>query len=114
MSALTPVELATGIVFGSTPRRLPPTPSGSPTDALEAAVRPALRTGCCFVSFSGGRDSSAVLAAAATVARREGLSPPVPLTIRAHDAPLSDESDFQESVVRHLGLADWVRIEIHD
>ena len=77
-------------------------------------MRPAVRTGRCFVSFSGGRDSSAVLAAAAAVARREALPLPVPLTIRARAAPPSDESEFQESVVRHLGLDDWVRIDIHD
>jgi asparagine synthase (glutamine-hydrolysing) len=114
MSALTPVELATGIVFGSVPRPLPSAQGIAPADALEAAVRVAVRTERCFVSFSGGRDSSAVLAAAAAVARREGLPLPVPLTIRAHDAPLSDESEFQESVVRHLGLGDWIRIDIRD
>jgi hypothetical protein len=112
MSALKPVELATGIVFGSTPRRLPPSDGTSPPGALAAAVAPAVRTSRCFVSFSGGRDSSAVLAAATAVARREGLPDPVPLTVRAQDAPLSDETDYQESVVRHLGLGDWVRLDI--
>ena len=86
----------------------------SPADALEAAVRPAVHGGRCFVSFSGGRDSSAVLAAATAVARREEMPLPVPVTIRARDVPTSDESDWQESVVRHLGLTDWIRLEITD
>src|SRR3954453_15135855 len=114
MNALSPVELATGIVFGSRPWRLPAGPGGSPLAALEAAVAPAARSGQCFVSFSGGRDSSAVLAAAAAVARREGLPLPVPVTIRAQNAPLSGESAFQEAVVRHLRLPDWIRIDIDD
>lgn len=110
--SLSPVELATGVVFGSTPR--PISPAGSPAEALAQAVRPAVAGGRCYVSFSGGRDSSAVLAAATAVARREGLPLPVPVTIRAAAVPDADESAWQESVVRHLGLADWVRLEIED
>jgi asparagine synthase (glutamine-hydrolysing) len=53
-----------------------------------------------------------VLAAATHVARREGLAPPVPLTIRAREAPAAQESGWQECVVGHLGLDDWVRIEV--
>ena len=75
---------------------------------------PALRRGPCFVSFSGGRDSSAVLAAATQVARREGLGDPVPLTIRSAGAPRSDETEWQERVVSHLGIGDWIRIEVAD
>src|SRR3954471_2913458 len=85
-----------------------------PAAALEAAVRPAVQSGRCFVSFSGGRDSSAVLAAAAAVARRESLPQPIPVTLRASEVPLADESDWQESVVGHLGLDDWIRLEIGD
>ncbi len=113
-SGLAPIEIATGIVFGYAPRPLPRGAALRPAEALEMAVRPAVRSGRCFVSFSGGRDSSAVLAAATTVARREGLALPVPLTIRASEVAKSDESDWQESVVRHLDLADWVRLEVRD
>jgi asparagine synthase (glutamine-hydrolysing) len=111
--ALAPLEIATGMVYGmGRPVRLP---SGAdPATALAAAVRPALQRGPCFVSFSGGRDSSAVLAAAADVARREGLDLPVPLTIRPREAPAAQESEWQESVVAHLGLEDWVRIDVGD
>jgi len=107
------VELATGIVFGSSPVPLPATPL-TPRAALEAAVERALRERRCFVSFSGGRDSSVVLATAVAVARREGLPDPIPLTIRAQRVRESDESDWQESVIAHLGLADWIRIEAGD
>jgi Asparagine synthase len=111
---LAPFEVATGIVYGvAAPHAALPF-GGDPADALQAAVRPALQRGRCFVSFSGGRDSSAVLAAAAHVARREGLEAPVPVTIRARDVPQSHESDWQERVVGHLGLGDWIRIEAGD
>ena len=44
-----------------------------PRRALEHVVREALLRPPCGVAFSGGRDSSAVLAVAAHVARRDGL-----------------------------------------
>ena len=78
------------------------------------AILPALQRSPCLVSFSGGRDSSAVLAAAAAIARREGLPAPVPATVRAPGAAESDEAAWQEQVVAHVGIADWVRLEVHD
>jgi asparagine synthase (glutamine-hydrolysing) len=66
------------------------------------------------VSFSGGRDSSAVLAVAARVARREGLELPIPITVRAPAAPGMNESSWQELVVSHLGLTEWTRIDVED
>ena len=62
------------------------------------ALRPSQR-GPCLVSFSGGRDSSLVLAAAAKAARRDGLALPVPVTNRFACGPHSHESDWQELVV---------------
>ena len=108
VTALDPVELATGLVFGGTPRALASDVTLRPDAALAAAVTPAVRTGRCFVSFSGGRDSSAVLATAAAVARRESLPLPVPVTLRASEVPSSDEAEWQESVIRHLRLSDWI------
>jgi asparagine synthase (glutamine-hydrolysing) len=102
------------MVFG-TPRRPPPLPpAGDPRAALEAAVRRARGPGPCFVSFSGGRDSSVVLAAAARAARRDGLEPPIPVTARFMDAPDAEESAWQERVVRHVGAPDWIRLELGD
>ena len=84
----------------------------TPLAALEQAILPALERPPCRVSFSGGRDSSGVLAAATRAARREGLAPPVPVTLRVLDAPMADEAAWQERVVRHLGLREWEVREI--
>jgi asparagine synthase (glutamine-hydrolysing) len=115
MSALTPLEIASGLVLaprGPLPE-LPPVPPGTTSRAaLERAVLPALRRGPCLVSFSGGRDSSAVLAVAVAVARREGLPLPVPVTHRFPSASETDEAAWQEQVIAHLGLEDWMRIEL--
>ena len=59
-----------------------PETAATPRAAFEAAILPGLRRSPCLVSFSGGRDSSAVLATATAVARREGLPLPVPITHR--------------------------------
>lgn len=105
------LDLALGLPLGAgAPVALPA--DGDPLAALEAAVLEPLRRGPCLVSFSGGRDSSAVLAVAVRVARREGLPDPIPATIRASDAPAAEESRWQELVVTHLGLSDWLRYEV--
>jgi hypothetical protein len=113
-----PLEIAAGRMFGehhgAAGSDHADDPGRTPLAALDEAVLPALQRAPCLVGFSGGRDSSAVLAAATRVARREGLSPPVPVTLRVRDAPLADESEWQELVVRHLGLGDWERLEVGD
>ena len=118
MNALTSIELATGIVLGpgsEPPAPLPaPPPGDTPFSALERVCLPALGPGPCFVSFSGGRDSSLVLAAAASAARRAGLPPPIPVTNRFPTCAHTDETRWQELVVAHLGLDDWVRLELTD
>jgi len=85
----------------------PPEADRTPLEALERSLVPALESTPCVVSFSGGRDSSAVLAAAVGVARRLGLPLPVPVTIRVVGRPEADEAGWQELVIRHLGLEDW-------
>ena len=112
---LTPLEVASGLVFGlAPPRPLPTEVAGEPIDAFERAILPALQRPPCIVSFSGGRDSSAVLAVAVRVARREGLPLPIPSTNRFPAVKDSHESDWQERVVAHLGLDDWLRPEFTD
>ncbi len=91
----------------------PEDPSG-PRAVLEEAVLPALRRAPCLVSFSGGVDSSVVLAVATHVARRNGLPPPIPITNRFPMIEASDETDWQHRVVDHLELSDWVRLEWSD
>jgi hypothetical protein len=113
---LTPLEIASGVVIGADDDapRLARGAAGTARAALEAAVLPALTRPPCVVSFSGGRDSSAVLAVATTVARKQGLPLPVPVTLRYADAPATDEADWQELVIRHLELPDWQCIGIVD
>jgi asparagine synthase (glutamine-hydrolysing) len=111
---LTPLETAAGLVLGPNgPAELPDAVC-DPVAAFEAAILPALRRPPCLVSFSGGRDSSTVLALAARLARREGLPAPVPATHRIPSAAESAESEWQERVVRWLRLDDWVRIRSED
>jgi asparagine synthetase B (glutamine-hydrolysing) len=112
---LTPLEVASGLLLEraqALPKLPPLEPGTTPRAALEGAILPVLRRSPCMVSFSGGRDSSAVLAAAVAVARREGLPAPVPVTYRFPAAAGADESAWQDRVVRHLALDDWVRIEL--
>jgi hypothetical protein len=66
------------------------------------------------VAFSGGRDSSALLAVATEVARREGAELPIPVTARFSSIASTDEASWQEAMIRHLGLGDWERVEVND
>lgn len=90
---------------------LPSARHALPGTALEEAIEPALTRGRCLVSFSGGRDSSLVLAIATDIARRRGLPLPVPITLRFPGVPEADEATWQELVVRHLRLPEWIRRE---
>ena len=114
---LTSLEVACGIVLGpgnSAPEELLPDSPATPIAAFERVVLEALERPPCLVSFSGGRDSSAALAVAARVARREGLPLPIPATNRFPAVESSDELDWQELVVSHLGLRDWYRNDVAD
>lgn len=107
---LDPLEVSSGMVLG--PRRSPvPEPASEPAldpwSALEPRLVEALSRPPCLVAFSGGRDSSAILAAATGVAREQGLEDPIPFTLRFGGAPRTDETEWQELVVRHLGLREW-------
>jgi asparagine synthetase B (glutamine-hydrolysing) len=115
-SQLSPLDVACGLVFGADPDApsLPPPSPDGPRKALEDAVTDALLRPPCLVSFSGGRDSSAVLAVAAHVARREGLEAPIPATNCFPEAGASEESEWQERVIRHLDLGHWQRVRITD
>jgi asparagine synthetase B (glutamine-hydrolysing) len=108
-----PLELAAGQVLRSgAPVDLSDVPTfATPRAALEAVLLPALASGHCLVSFSGGRDSSAVLAAASALAKREGLRPPIPVTMRFPAHEQSDERSWQEQIVKLLGLPDWQRLD---
>ena len=124
---LTDLEIAAGIALGETAG--PGSDGSEHTDdagrssggggvgargALDALARRLLAEGPVTVSFSGGRDSSAVLALTTAVARREGLPLPVPVTFRFAGVAETHESEWQELVVSHLGLTDWVRLDLDD
>lgn len=111
METLSALEIACGIGLGLGPE-IDLVPAGpDPAAALAAVIEPALATPPCLVSFSGGLDSSLVLAVAVRVARRGGLPDPVPVTWRFADAPAAEESMWQEQVIDALGVTDWERLE---
>jgi asparagine synthetase B (glutamine-hydrolysing) len=117
---LTPLDIASGVVLGHEPSAPEPDEPAdarngpAPIEALERAILPALHRQPCLVSFSGGCDSSAVLGVAARLARREGLPLPIPATNRFPEVTTSDESKWQELVVTHLGVDDWIKLEFTD
>lgn len=89
-------------------------PPGDPRSVLRETLRPALERTPCLVSFSGGRDSSVVLAAATEAARIYALPEPIPITMRYPEQPRTWEADWQELTVEHLGLQQWEVVEIRD
>jgi asparagine synthase (glutamine-hydrolysing) len=114
---LDPLEVSSGMIFGR--RRSPATdqerqPPGPPRATLETILLEALHRTPCVVAFSGGRDSSAMLAETTRVARAHGLEDPVPHTVRFGSAPRTDEEEWQELVIRHLGLENWSRRTVTD
>jgi hypothetical protein len=109
---LTALELASCAPVGGAPRQLPPAPPvGRPRAALEKRLAAELSRGRCVVALSGGRDSAALLALAAEVARREGLTPPAAVSF-SFPGRYGDERPWQELTVRGIGVDDWERIEV--
>lgn len=114
---LTPFEAVVGLPLGGRARRVPspPRPGARPLDALVVAISRTLRGGAPAVAFSGGRDSSLLLAVAAHACRVAGMEPPLPVTLCAPDALLeAQEDEWQERVLDHLGIRDWKRVQIVD
>lgn len=112
---MTPFEIATGWIFGMNPI----TSAGAralahPRAVLDDIVRSMCSRGRSFVLFSGGRDSSVVLACAVGLARREGFEPPIPVTRLFPDDSATSEEQWQRQVLEHLGVSEWLRIEVHD
>jgi asparagine synthetase B (glutamine-hydrolysing) len=105
------LEIASGMPFGSSPVEPPVDPVAQPRAALASLLRPALANPPCLIAFSGGRDSSALLAVAVDLARREGWALPIPATLCFASAA-TDETAWQQTVLRHLALDDWLRLEI--
>lgn len=113
---MTPIELLWSVPFGRMGGVSPLARRGglSLRRAIEAAVLPGLQRPPCLVTFSGGRDSSTVLAIATSVARREGLPLPIPVTNAFPHVAESMETDWQRLVIDAVGPPDWQRIELDD
>lgn len=113
---LSPLERATGTPVGPACVTPPAWPVVVPTPraALDAALRDALRSPPCVISFSGGRDSSLLLAAAADVARREGLKPPLAVTLRFPGDALADETAWQERALAAMAPVEWEQLVVGD
>lgn len=108
------LEVAGGWLHGYDPDTVPVAAAGEPSQVLEPILLRYLGRSPCFVAFSGGRDSSVLLAAAVRVARREGLPLPVPITLRYPEAPDTDECHWQDIVLRHLGVRERIVLTVHD
>ena len=107
-TGLTELEVASGIVVGQgSGPRFTMDARFTPIEVLRARAQSLLLKTPCVVAFSGGRDSSAVLAVLVDVARREGLPEPVAVTVRWDDDQLSDESEWQEQVIATVGAQNW-------
>ena len=105
---LSEIEVASGIVVGQgSGKRFPTGVGNDPMGVLRELARAALSTPPCVVAFSGGRDSSALLAFLLDVARRDGLPEPIAVTARWDDDEASDESAWQEEVIRTIGAEQW-------
>lgn len=115
---LSPLEIAMGMPLDESSAHLSqaqlPRAHGGARRALRTVLARMLHTGPVFVSFSGGRDSSAVLAVATSVAREHSWDLPVPVTHRYPGLASADEDEWQELVLGHLGIRDRVVLDITD
>ncbi len=108
------LELATGLLLGDDPESIPLPASAkdaSLAEALASTILPLLHRPPCCVSFSGGLDSSVILATATDLALRQGLPLPIPVTLRFPGVASAMETTWQELVVSHLRLPDWVKMD---
>lgn len=112
-------DVIAGHPFGRAPGLpMPAAVHHDPRAALRAALLPALHRPPCVVAFSGGRDSSVLLAVASRIAAEEGLDRPVAHTFRYPGDPDAEESKWQEAAMAHLAerrlRPEWTRTEIVD
>jgi len=109
-AGLTELDVASGVVVGQDegpgrPEFVHPGPD--PMARLGELAAELLSASPCVIAFSGGRDSSALLAFFVDVARRHGLDEPIAVTARWDDDAASDEREFQEQVIESIGAEHW-------
>ena len=111
---LTPLEIAAGLPLGihPEPEPLPDVGDITPLAAFEDVVRAALQRPPCVVTFSGGRDSAAILAIAARIARDETLEPPIAVTVLFEGGLGTGEATWQERVIAHSRVERWIRLTV--
>ncbi|MGY1779773.1 asparagine synthase-related protein [Geodermatophilus sp. SYSU D01036] len=99
----TSFEVSVSWVYGWAPDAVVTDPSTEhPAEALRAVLREEVLAGPCVVPFSGGRDSSLVLAVACDVAAEAGVELPTALTFRYPGDPAADEDEWQDLLMDHL------------
>lgn len=112
---LTPVETTVGFPLDGRARspRVAEHACLGPLEALAGAVERTIAYSPPAVAFSGGRDSSLLLALAARVCLHAGIEPPVPITLcMPSELTESDEHEWQERVLDHLQIRSWHRVPI--
>lgn len=109
---LSGVEIARGTPVGFDDLMLRSSSGGhvAPRSAFEDTLLEALQRTPCVVAFSGGRDSSAILAVAVRLADEHGLDRPIAITHSFGGRGSTDETAWQELVIRHIGGVDWHRV----
>lgn len=73
-----------------------------PATALRDELLRALLRPPCVIAFSGGRDSSLLLAVATALAEEESIDKPIAHTLHYRDDPGAAEEEWQELVFTHL------------
>jgi asparagine synthase (glutamine-hydrolysing) len=111
---LTPLEIAGGIPLGMNPEAepLPDVGDLTPLAAFEDVVRAALQRPPCVLTFSGGRDSAAILAVATRIAREENLEPPIVITVLFERGLGTGEAEWQERIIAHTGVERWIKLTV--
>lgn len=115
LDRLTPAEIASGWVFGY--GASPPDVAvrrSSVLETLERVILAASSDRPWYVLFSGGRDSSVILAAALRAARRSQLPDPIPVIVRYPFAAGTEETEWQDRVLVHLDLSNAMIISCTD
>ena len=90
------------------------TAGASPTQVLESMLAPALARPPCVVRFLGWSRLVRPLAVASRLAAREGFEPAVAATLRYPGEHEAHEDQWQELVVRHLGISNWEKLPAAD